>query len=172
VLWLNNNHPSAQRNLLEEARARDVAPHRLIFASFVASDSEHLARLRAADLFLDTPGYNAHATASDALIAGVPVLTIMGDRFAARVGASLLRAIGMEDLIASDLRHYEELALELARDPSRLAGTRRKIAENLRTHPLLDTKTFTRHLESAYQMIVERSRQRLDPVSISIGANS
>ena len=167
VLWLNT-HISAQRNLLEEARARDVAPERIIFASYVASDSEHLARLRAGDLFLDTPGYNAHATASDALVAGLPVLTVMGDRFAARVGASLLRAIGMEELVTSDLSQYEELALELARDPSRLAGMRRKIAGNARTYPLFDTRGFTRHLESAYQMIVERSRQGLEPASFSV----
>lgn len=170
VLWLNNSHPAAQRNLLEEARVRDVAPERIIFAPFVVSDAEHLTRLRAADLFLDTPGYNAHATASDALVAGVPVLTIMGDHFAARVGASLLRAIGLNELIASDLRQYEELAMDLARDPSRLAAIRGRIAANRRSHPLFDTRGFTRHLESAYQMIVERSRQGLEPVSFSVGA--
>lgn len=172
VLWLNNSHPAAQRNLLEEARARDVAPERIIFAPFLASDSEHLARLRAADLFLDTPGYNAHATASDALLAGLPVLTIMGDRFATRVGASLLRAIGLEELIASDLREYEELATELAREPFRLGAMRRKITENARTQPLFNTGGYTRHLESAYQMIVERNRRGLKPVSFSVGASS
>ncbi|MDE2473740.1 MAG: hypothetical protein KGO48_01685, partial [Alphaproteobacteria bacterium] len=169
VLWLNNTHPAAQRNLLEEARARDVAAERIFFAPFVASDAEHLARLRAADLFLDTPGYNAHATASDALLAGLPVLTIIGDRFATRVGASLLRAIGIEELVASDLRQYEELALELAREPSRLAALRRKIVGNARAQPLFDTAGFTRHLETAYQMMVERSRRGLEPASFSVG---
>jgi protein O-GlcNAc transferase len=172
VLWLNNAHPVAQRNLLEEARARDVAPERIVFAPFVAADSEHLARLRTADLFLDTPGYTAHATASDALLAGLPVLTISGDRFAARVGASLMRAIGMEELIASDLQRYEELAIDLACEPSRLAAIRRKIAENSHTRPLFDTRGFTRHLESAYQMMVEYSRQGLEPVSFSVGPSA
>ncbi len=169
VLWLNSTNPAAGHNLLDEARARDVAPERLVFAPFVASDSEHLARFKAADLFLDTPGYNAHATASDALLAGLPVLTVRGDRFAARVGASLLRANGMDELVASDLCQYEELAMELAREPSRLAEIRRKMTGNARKQPLFDTRGFTRHLESAYQMIVERSRQGLEPVSFSIG---
>lgn len=172
VLWLNNTHPAAQRNLLEEARARDVAPERIIFAPFVASDAEHLARLKAADLFLDTPGYNAHATASDALLAGLPVLTVVGDRFAARVGASLLHAIGMDELIAGDLQQYEKLAMELAREPSRLAAIRRRIAENSRTQPLFDTAGFTRQLEFAYQTIVERSRCGFAPASFSAGTGA
>lgn len=168
VLWLNNSHPAAQRNLLDQARSGDVAPERIVFAPFVAADSEHLARLRAADLFLDTPGYNAHATASDALLAGIPVVTISGDRFAGRVGASLLRAIGAKELIAGNLSEYEELAAGLAREPVRLAAIRRKIAQNSRIEPLFDTTGFTRHLESAYDRIVDRCRRGLQPVSFSI----
>ncbi|HEX5280597.1 MAG TPA: tetratricopeptide repeat protein [Micropepsaceae bacterium] len=172
VLWLNKTHVSAQRNLLEAARARDVAPERIVFAPVVASDSGHLARLKAADLFLDTPGYNAHATASDALAAGLPVLTIMGDRFAARVGASLLRALGMDELIAGDLSEYEQLALGFARDPSRLAATRSRLAQNARTQPLFDTAKFTRQLETAYQMMVERNRQGLQPAAFAVDAQA
>jgi protein O-GlcNAc transferase len=159
VLWLNQLDNAAQHNLRREAEARQVAAERVIFAPFVPDDSEHLGRLRVADLFLDTPGYNAHATASDALWAGVPVLTVRGHTFPGRVGASLLQALGMDELIAPDLKGYEELALLLARDPARLSAIRRKLAENSRTQPLFNTAAFTRDLEWAYANVVDRLRQ-------------
>ena len=168
VLWLNQLDPAAQNNLKEHAQAKGIDPARIVYAPFVGDDSEHLARLRAADLFLDTPGYNAHATASDALWVGLPVLTVKGSTFPARVGESLLRAIGMEELIARDLDNYEQSALSLAQDRDRLTAMRRKLQENARTKPLFDTSGFTRHLEFAYQSVFDRLRQGLGPASFAV----
>lgn len=162
VLWLNSINPQARSNLLEAVRQHDIAPESIVFAGFVPADSDHLARLRLASLFLDTPGYNAHATASDALWAGVPVVTITGDRFCGRVGASLLHSLGMDELITSDLSEYEQLALALARDPERLCAIRQKLAKNIRTYPLFDTARFTRDLEQLYERIAARPEKELN----------
>src|SRR5262249_21005438 len=107
VLWLSENNAAAMRNLRREASQRGIAPQRLIFAGRVGDNADHLARLRLADLFLDTLTYNAHTTASDALWAGVPVLTRLGTTFAGRVAASLLHAIGLPELITDSLQAYE-----------------------------------------------------------------
>ena len=163
VLWLNQLDSTAQRNLGSQAKIRGIEPQRIIFAPFVRDDAEHLARLQVAGLFLDTPRYNAHATASDALWAGVPVLTMIGETFPARVGASLLRALEMDELIAPDLKSYEELALMLAREPARLMAVRRKLAEHSRTKPLFNTAEFTRHFESALHTVMRRLRDGLAP---------
>jgi predicted O-linked N-acetylglucosamine transferase (SPINDLY family) len=149
VLWLLRDNPWAEANLRKEAAARGVAPERLVFAPRVAL-ADHLARHRLADLFLDTLPYNAHTTASDALWAGLPVLTCMGQVFASRVAASLLRAIGMPELIARSLEEYEALALRLASDEKRLAAVRAKLQRNRLSKPLFDTDRFRRHLEAAY----------------------
>ena len=116
VLWLPEHHPSATRNLLREAAQRGIDGARLVFAAPVPSPAGHLARLRLADLFLDTLPYNAHSTANDALWAGLPVLTCIGNSFAGRVAASLLHAVGLPELITESLSSYEALALKLARD--------------------------------------------------------
>jgi predicted O-linked N-acetylglucosamine transferase (SPINDLY family) len=150
ILWLSQANAGAVRNLKAQAEARGVAPDRLVFAPFVERDEDHLARLSLADLFLDTLPYNAHATGSDALWAGVPLVTIAGASFPGRVGASLLHAIGLPDLIAFSLEAYEELALRLARDSVALAAAKTKLAQNRDTHPLFDTAQFTRDLEAAY----------------------
>jgi predicted O-linked N-acetylglucosamine transferase (SPINDLY family) len=171
VLWLNQMDPAAQRNLASWARASDVDPARIIIAGFVPDDADHLARLRLADLFLDTPGYNAHATALDALWAGLPVLTIAGDRFPARVGASLLTAVGLPELIARDLQSYEQMALALATDPARLRAIRGKLSDNVGTEPLFDTTSFTRHLESAFETIMDRQHRGLPPAGFFVGAS-
>jgi len=121
-----------------------------VFASFLASAEEHLARLRLADLFLDTLPYNAHATAADALWAGLPVLTTPGTTFAGRVGSSLLQAVGLPELIAPSIVEYESMALKLARDPSALGAVKAKLKNNHDTHPLFDTVRFTRNLEAAF----------------------
>jgi protein O-GlcNAc transferase len=118
--------------------------------------AEHLARYRAADLFLDTTPYNAHATAADALWAGLPVLTVMGEAFAGRVAASLLQAVGMPELVANNLAQYEALALALARDPARLALLKEKLARNIATTPLFDADSFTRDLEATYLKMANR----------------
>ncbi len=163
VLWLSEGHPRAIGNLRREAEQRGVSAERLIFAQRIDSLPEHLARYRLADLFLDTLPYNAHTTASDALWAGLPVLTRLGEAFAGRVAGSLLRAIGLPELIAATEARYEQLAVELATDPERLARIRQTLAHNRLAAPLFDTPRFTRHLEAAYGKIIERYQAGLPP---------
>jgi len=161
-LWLKDNDAPASQNLRLEAERRGVAPGRLVFAPPVPLAEEHLARHRQADLFLDTLPYNAHATASDALSAGLPVLTCLGASFAGRVAASLNRAVGLPELVTNSLEEYEALALKLAQDPARLAALKAKLARHRETYPLFDTKRFTRNIEAAYTTIWQR-HQRGDP---------
>ncbi|MEI7933058.1 MAG: glycosyltransferase, partial [Alphaproteobacteria bacterium] len=150
VLWLYRDTPGAVANLSREAAARGIDPARLIFKDRI-DFSRHLALHNLADLFLDTLPYNAHATAVDALAAGLPVLTCQGRSFAGRVGASLLRAAGLPELIADDLVAYEALAVQLAADPEALEKVRSKLARARRTAPLFDPVQFTRGLEDAYE---------------------
>src|SRR6266480_1537170 len=126
VLWLLKSNEVATDNLRRETGEHGIDPERLIFAPFVPSD-EHLARHAAADLFLDTLPYNAHTTGSDALWAGLPLLTCMGTTFAGRVAASLLRAAGLPELITANLEEYEALACKLASEASWLQSIRRKL---------------------------------------------
>lgn len=168
VLWLSQNEPTAANNLRREAMRRGVDGGRLIFADRMSSMSEHLARHRVADLFLDTLPYNAHATALDALWAGLPVLTCVGEGFASRVAASLLNAIEMPELIANTRTQYENLAVDLAIDPQHMDGIKRKLARNRLETPLFDTKAFTLHLESAYSKMHERYRAGLAPEDIYV----
>jgi predicted O-linked N-acetylglucosamine transferase (SPINDLY family) len=155
VLWLSSVNAAAARNLKREAQARGVDADRLVFAPFLARSEDHLARLSLADLFLDTLPYNAHATAADALWAGVPLVTAAGRTFAGRVAASLLQAGGLTELIAESLEAYEPLALKLARDPLALAAVKAKLAANRETNALFDTASFTRNLEAAYLTLWE-----------------
>jgi predicted O-linked N-acetylglucosamine transferase (SPINDLY family) len=168
VLWLSESHPAAMAHLRERAAAAGVAPERLVFATRVASTADHLARHRLADLFLDTLPYNAHTTASDALWAGLPVLTKIGESFAGRVAASLLTAIGLRELIVQGSEQFESLAIELATAPGKLSLIRERLARNRSIAPLFDTELFTRHLEGAYVTMMERSRAGLPPESIEI----
>jgi predicted O-linked N-acetylglucosamine transferase (SPINDLY family) len=170
VLWLLRDNDGAQANLRREAQAQGVAPARLVFAERVTLDA-HLARLRLADLFLDTLPYNAHTTASDALWAGVPVLTCKGETFAGRVAASLLQAVGLPELVTQGLADYEAAALRLATDAALLGDARRKLAQNRQTHPLFDADRFRLHIESAYTKMWD-IRQQSDgaPQSFSIEA--
>jgi protein O-GlcNAc transferase len=168
VLWLSQGNPSAIRNLRREAEARGVAGERIVFASYVANPDEHLARLRLADLFLDSLPYNAHATGCDALWAGVPVVTLLGRSFAGRVGASLLGAIGLPELIAHSPAEYEEIALKLARDPAALAAIKEKLGRNRMRCPLFDTTRFTRNLEAAYRTMWERHQRGEPPASFAV----
>jgi predicted O-linked N-acetylglucosamine transferase (SPINDLY family) len=159
VLWLAALNPAATRNLKREAQARGIEPERLVFAPFVPKPEDHLGRLGLADVFLDTLPYNAHATALDALWAGVPVVTCEGTSFAGRVSASLLRSIGMPELIAGSLDAYERLVLGLAEDRAALAQMKAKLARNRLTHLLFDTERFTRDLEAAYVKMWERHQR-------------
>ena len=155
VLWLLSANDLASANLRREAAKAGIDPERLIFAPRLPL-SEHLARHRLADLFLDTLPYNAHTTASDALWAGLPVLTCKGETFAGRVAASLLMATGMGELITSSLDEYEALASALATDPARLASLKEKLAENRDKAPLFDSERFTRNLEAAYEDMIRQ----------------
>lgn len=167
VLWLLEDNAIASANLRKEAAARSIDPKRLVFAARMPPD-EHLARHRCADLFLDTLPYNAHTTASDALWAGLPLLTCMGDTFAGRVAASLLGTIGLPELVASSQADYERLAIELAMQPDRLKALRQKLADNRLTTPLFDTVRFTRHLEQAYAAMHARRKAGQRPEHIVI----
>jgi len=169
VLWLLEDNAAAVSNLRKEAAARGVVPERLIFAKRMALP-DHLARHRMADLFLDTAPYNAHTTASDALWAGLPVLTQIGGTFPGRVAASLLQAIGLAELITSSRDAYRELAIELAADPQRLTAIKHKLADNRRTRSLFDTQLFTRRIEAAYDAMYERYRKGLPPDHIHVGS--
>jgi predicted O-linked N-acetylglucosamine transferase (SPINDLY family) len=155
VLWLYQDNESAADNLQKEASARGIDPTRIIFAKRMSLE-EHLARHRQADLFLDAFPYNAHTTASDALWAGLPVLTLMGQSFASRVAASLLTAIGLPELITTTPAAYEALAIELAKNPEQLTALKQKLSSNRLTTPLFDTPQFTQDLERAYMQMYER----------------
>jgi predicted O-linked N-acetylglucosamine transferase (SPINDLY family) len=132
--------------------------------------AEHLARHRRADLFLDTLPYNAHTTATDALWAGLPVLTCRGTTFAGRVAASLLGAIGLPELITESTAEYEALALKLAREPAALAALREKLARNRLTHPLFDSARSCRHIEAAYRQMWELHQRGEPPRSFEVPA--
>ncbi len=156
VLWLLEDNPAAAQQLRRAADEQGIRPDRLVFAPRMALP-EHLARHAAADLFLDTLPCNAHTTASDALWAGLPLLTQAGASFAARVAASLLTAVGLAELITGDAAQYETLAIALAREPARLAALRDRLARSsLERSPLFDTGRYTRNLERAYEAIHER----------------
>jgi len=167
VLWLYESNAAAMRNLKKRAADKGIAPERLVFAPKIKLE-EHLARHRLADLFLDTLPYNAHTTASDALWAGLPVLTCVGTTFAGRVAASLLNAIGLPELITHSLPGYEALALELATNRKRLADIRSKLAQNRGTYPLFDTDRFRRHIEAAYTTMWERYQRGELPESFAV----
>ena len=170
VLWLSKANPAAMHNLRRETEARGIRAARLIFAERMPLMEDHLARLRAADLFIDTLPYNAHSTASDALWAGVPVLTCMGEAFAGRVAASLLHAVGLPELVTTARQQYEALAIELATDPARLGRIRRKLERNRLTTPLFDTGLYARHLEDAYTQMYDRYHANLLPDHIHVKA--
>lgn len=150
VLWLMKLNEPAQRNLCREAEKRGIDPKRLIFATRVPMVEDHLARYRQADIFLDTYPYNAHTTAVDALFAGLPVVTYMGNVFQGRVAGSLVHTLGMPELATGSLQDYETLALQLATDPALLAGVKKKLETQRNASPLFDTELFCRNVESAY----------------------
>jgi predicted O-linked N-acetylglucosamine transferase (SPINDLY family) len=155
VLWLIEENPIAVLNLRKEAQFRGIDSNRLIFAKSMFLP-DHLARHKAADLFLDTLPYNAHTTASDALWTGLPVLTCMGKSFASRVAASLLKAIELPELITITQEQYEATAIELATNPEKLKAIKYKLERNRLTTALFDTPRFTKHIEAAYKQMYER----------------
>jgi predicted O-linked N-acetylglucosamine transferase (SPINDLY family) len=154
VLWLLETNRYVAVNLRHEAEARGVSGERLVFGSRLGLP-EHLARHRLADLFLDTLPYNAHTTCSDALWAGCPVLTMAGETFPSRVGGSLLRAIGLPELITASLEQYQNLAVRLAEDKDLLGELRARLAANRETSSLFDGEKFARNVEKAYSKMWE-----------------
>lgn len=171
VLWLFEDNPQAAKNLRAQAQTRGIDSGRLIFAGR-ASHDEHLARQRLADLFLDTLPYGAHTTASDALRAGLPLLTCTGTAFQGRVATSLLHAVGMPELITGTLEEYEAVALRIAQNPEKQRGLRKKLVANLPQTALFDTATYTRNLETAFEVMWEKHRQGLPPASFRVGTKS
>jgi len=167
VLWLLADNPLAAANLRREAELRGVPASRLVFAERCEL-AEHLARHRLADLFLDTLPCNAHTTASDALWAGLPLLTCAGRSFPARVAGSVLRAAGLGELVTSSLADYEALGLALGRDPQRLARLRQHLESGRHSLPLFDTPRFARHLEAAYLEMVGRARRGDPPADFHV----
>ncbi|MBC7995270.1 MAG: tetratricopeptide repeat protein [Rhizobacter sp.] len=171
VLMLYSDVPEAQSNLRREAASRGVAGERLVFAGPLGH-SQHLARMRLADLFLDSWPYNAHTTGSDALWAGLPVLTCTGPTFPSRVGASLLRAVGLPELVTDSFEAYEALALRLAIEPGLLSGLRERLATTLPHAHLYDTPCYLRHLEAAYRQMAERAQASLPAQAFAVDALS
>ena len=167
VLWLFDDNPLAAANLRREAEKRGVAAERLIFAKRLPLE-QHLARLQLADLVLDTLPYGAHTTASDALWAGVPVLTRIGTAFAGRVAASLLHAVGLPELVTQSAADYVARACELAAGSAQLAKIKAKLSANRLTMPLFDTARITRHLERAYIEMKARHDRGEPPRSFSV----
>lgn len=167
VLWLLQDNAAARMRLETEAEARGIDPARLVFAPRVSVDV-HLARHRLADLFIDTLPINAHTTASDALWAGVPVVTCLGESFAGRVAGSLLHAIGLPELVVENLDAYEALALRLATDAAQLQDLRFRLERNRRENALFDTDRFRRHLETAYRTMWSKSQRGERPKGFAV----
>ena len=167
VLWLFEDNEFISNNLKREAENNGVSFDRIIFAKRL-SQQDHLARHRQADLFLDTLPYNAHTTASDALWCGIPVITLMGNSFPARVAGSLLNAVGLPELITQSPEEYEELAVKLANNPDLLKKIKNKLETNRLQMPLFNTELFCKHLESAYKKVYERYLSNLNPEHLSI----
>jgi protein O-GlcNAc transferase len=167
VLWLLDGVPDYRENLTKAAEQHGVSGERLIFAKPVPAD-RHLARLKLGDLFLDGLPYNAHTTASDALWAGLPLLTRRGTTFPGRVAASLLKAAGLPELITETPEEFERMALELASDTAMLAAIKEKLARNRLTCPLFDTGQFCRHMEAAFAKMREIAQRGDKPHGFSV----
>jgi protein O-GlcNAc transferase len=167
VMWFYYNYPEAPENLKREAQALGIDASRLIFSPYIKM-SDHLERNVLADLFLDSLPYNAHTTASDALWANVPVLTLQGKSFAGRVAASLLHAIEMPELITHTEQEFEDKAVDLATHSEKLAALKSKLSKNRLTTPLFDTKLYTKHFEAALLEAYERYQSDLPPAHIQI----
>jgi predicted O-linked N-acetylglucosamine transferase (SPINDLY family) len=168
VLWLLVGSETGRSHLREQARRRGVDPDRLVFADQVPL-ADHIARLKLADLFVDTFNYNAHTTGCDALWAGVPVITMPGASFSSRVGASILETMGLPELIVDNPESYEQLAMELANDPAALSAMAEKVRLKRDTSPMFNATSFARHLETAFDEAFSRYIKGLKPADIIIG---
>lgn len=167
VLWMLDHGPAPRQNVLEAARLHGVGEERFVFAEKM-SVRDHVARLALADLYLDNTWFNAHTTGADALWRGVPVVTVAGETFAARVGASMLTAVGLPDLIARSTHEQADIAIALARSPKRLAAMHSHLKSAKRKAPLFDMAGYTAALEKAFEEMATRARKGLPPVDITI----
>jgi predicted O-linked N-acetylglucosamine transferase (SPINDLY family) len=171
VLWLQGGgQEKVKENLSKEASARGVDPTRLVFAVKIESMADHLARHRAADVFLDTLPFNAQTTAVDALWAGLPVLTCLGESAIGRVAGSVLMALGMDELVTKDWQGYEAQAVRIGLESGYAKSLKDKLERNRKEAPLFDTARLTRHMESAYEQMHERVRQGLGPQGFEVNA--
>ena len=168
VLWISSMSQTAMNNLEAQAVECGIDSNRIIFASRMSSVSDHLNRIKLADLFLDTFPYNAHTTSNDSLRVGLPVLTLMGESFPSRVAGSLLKAVNLPELITTNQHDYESLAIALANNPEQLAQIKNKLKSNLRASSLCNTKLFAQHIELAYQAMYQRYQDDLPPDHIYI----
>jgi predicted O-linked N-acetylglucosamine transferase (SPINDLY family) len=167
VLFLYAPNPGAQRNLLAATARHGIDPSRIVFGARLGIH-DYRARFRTMDLFLDTLPYNAGTTASDALWAGLPVLTCMGRGFAGRVAASLLRAVDLPELVTATPLQYEDLAVHLALHPRELSRIKEALARGRATAPLFDTRQFACNLERAYTQIYECHQAHLPPADLDL----
>ncbi len=168
ILWIREGYPAMNERFRQQAQSRGIEPSRLHFAGRMPSFARHLGRQAVADLFLDTWPYNAHATASDALLAGLPVVALRGESFVSRVSASFLSNLGLDELIASDVEQYEAIALALAQDRARLAEVRQRLGAARRTAPLFDMSRFVRGIEAAYREMHARAQRGEAPAGLRI----
>jgi predicted O-linked N-acetylglucosamine transferase (SPINDLY family) len=172
VLWLQGGgQEKVKENLRREASARGVDPTRLVFAVRIESMAEHLARHRAADVFLDTLPFNAQTTAVDALWAGLPVLTCLGESAIGRTAGSVLTALGLPELVSKDWQEYEEKALRIGLESGYAKSLKDKLERNRKEAPLFDTQRLTRHMERAYEQMHERVQQGLGPQGFGVGSS-
>jgi predicted O-linked N-acetylglucosamine transferase (SPINDLY family) len=169
VLWLLQDNTVAAENLKREAKIRGISPSRLVFAPRMRNE-DHLARHRLADLFIDTFPCNAHTTASDALWAGLPIISLAGETFASRVAASLLTTIDMKDCVTYDLLSYEQKIVSLLDDPQALQELRDRVVLGCQKSPLFDTKATAQHLESAYLQMMMCFEAELPPKEFDVQA--
>lgn len=160
VLWLQQTNDVSKTNLYEEANKAGIDKNRLIFATYIHKMSDHLARIKVADLFLDTYPYNAQTTASDALWAGLPILTRMGNSFSSKVAASLLNSVGLQDLITNNDEIYMQLAITLGNNPHKLNDIKQKLIESKNISPLYNNKLYTRNLEQAFELMIDKLKKK------------
>ena len=168
VLWMYEADEISSKNLKQEAINRGVEPNRIIFAKRLPSLEDHLERYKSADLFLDTFPWPAHTTCSDALRNGLPVLTLQGESFASRVSSSMVEVAGLKELITHSFKEYEDMAVELASDLSRLKNIKKKLETNKDKSTLFDTKLLTSHIEQAYLEMYKKYNESKKPENIEI----
>lgn len=167
VIWLLKYNNISQKNLEQEAMLRKIDPERIIFCK-KTSNQEHIKRFQLADLFLDTFPYGAHTTANEALFSGLPIVTIIGESFQSRVCSSLLSTVGLKELITNSYEEYENLAINIAKNPQKLQSIKDSLKMNIKNSPLFNSKFYTENLEKAYINIYERHNKNLEPEHIYI----